>query len=389
MSDRSSYLLLFYGYFAFGVLLQVFPPLLGLITAEFGVSRQSAALTMTLFLAPLVVIGIPAGLAVDRWGVVRMGRLAFVPMLLGGALTAFAGSFPVLLLGRMVAGAGGCLLVVTLLKVIARDFAPERRGLALGIFAAGLPAGTGLAFNGPALLGHAVSWRGAALAATLVVASAAAVFALLSRSNATNGATGPAVRQGNPAGALRSGELWRLAATTTLGYMAILAFTTWAPTTLVGYAGVAPWVATLIASLLLVIDIPFAPFWGHVSDRARRRKPFVVGAFAIYFAGSLALPVVAVAPGLAIPGLLLVVPIMAIGCAMFFPTALAIPAEIVAPPLIGVAYGLFFAAQVLGMMLGPMLLGYVLDHGSALSAFRAVSAMALAGFLAALTLRSR
>lgn len=387
VTSRHTHFLLFYSYFAFGVLLQIFPPLLDTVGGEFGVSRQSAALVMTLFMAPLVLLAVPAGLVADRRGIAGSGRLAFLMMLLGGMLTAFAGSFQILLLGRVIAGAGGALLVIALLKTIAQTVPREQRGLALGVFAAGLPAGTGLAFNGLGPLGHALGWRSAALAATLIVGSAMVVFELLVRRDPTDvGGNALAV---NPALALRSAELWRLAAATAFGYMAILGFTTWAPTTLVGYAGVSPWVAAFIASLLLVIDIPFAPLWGSFSDRVGRRKPFIVAAFAIYSFGSLLVPFVAVAPGLAIPGLLAVIALMGIGCAMFFPAALAIPAEVVAPERAGAAYGLFFTAQVFGMMLGPVIVGYVLDLGSTAQAFLAVSAMALAGLLAALTLRSR
>lgn len=385
-TGRPTYFLLFYAYLAFGTLLQVFPPLLDRVIDEFGVSRQSTALVMTLFMAPVVLLAIPAGLLVDRHGVAGTGRLAFLLMLLGGAATALAGTFPALLLGRVISGAGGGLLVVVLFKVMAQTFSRAQYGLALGIFAAGLPAGTGLAFNGLGPLGQTLDWRAATLAATLVVGSALAVFELLVRRNApsTDGSTAV-----NPAQALQSRELWRLAATTALGYMAILAFTTWAPTTLVSYAGIPLWVATFIASLLLLIDIPFAPLWGRASDRAGRRKPFIVASFAIYLAGSLAVPFIAVTPVVAIPGLLAVITLMGIGCAMFFPTALAIPGEVVVPQLAGAAYGLFFTAQVSGMMLGPVLLGYVLDWGSTVHAFLAMSVMTLAGLLAALTLKSR
>lgn len=139
----------------------------------------------------------------------------------------------------------------------------------------------------------------------------------------------------NPAAALRSSELWRLAITTVFGYTAILGFTTWTPSALVGYAGIPLWVSTLIASLLLVIDVPFAPLWGGISDRVGRRKPFIVSAFAVFLIGSVVVPYVAVTPGLAVAGLVAVITVMGIGCAMFFPTALAIPAEVVPPEQAG------------------------------------------------------
>ena len=129
--------------------------------------------------------------------------------------------------------------------------------------------------------------------------------------------------------------------------------------------------------------------WGAVSDRLGRRKPFIVGGFTIYLIGSLVVPVVADAGALSVAGLLLTITGMGIGCAMSFPAALAIPAETVEPEQVGMAYALFFMAQVGGMLLGPVLIGAVLDLGSATGAFLAVSAITLAGVLVGLTLRGR
>ncbi len=74
---------------------------------------------------------------------------------------------------------------------------------------------------------------------------------------------------------------------------------------------------------------------------------------------------------------------------MFFPAALTIPAETVEPEQVGVAYAMFFMAQVAGMLLGPVLIGAVIDLSSAYGAYLGVSAITLAGLLASTTLRGR
>lgn len=51
-----------------------------------------------------------------------------------------------------------------------------------------------------------------------------------------------------------------------LDYAAIIAFATWAPTRIVDYDGLASQTAALVASVLLVIDVPFAPLWGRAAD---------------------------------------------------------------------------------------------------------------------------
>ncbi|MBI2615716.1 MAG: MFS transporter [Gemmatimonadetes bacterium] len=170
-----------------------------------------------------------------------------------------------------------------------------------------------------------------------------------------------------------------------LGYTAIIAFTTWAPSRLVAYGGLAPTTAALIASVLLVVDIPFAPLWGRVSDHFGRRKPFIVASFLVYGAGAFLVPPAA---RLGVLPLLLVVSAMGIGCAMFFPATLAIPQAIVPEALLGGAYGLFLTAQALGMTLGPLAVGVVFDHATIASGFFVIGGMAAAGLALSLRLNT-
>jgi len=382
LTRRQAHILLFCAYFGFGSLLQVFPPLLGSIQQEFAVDHRTASLVMTLYLAPFVLMAIPAGIAADRLGVMVTGRVGLLTMMLGTAITLAAPSLAVVLTGRVIAGAGSGFLLVAVLKVGTEVIPRAKLGLALGIFAAGLPAGTGVAFNLLRPLAQLGGWRVGLLSAGVLLLSTAAVFELLaSRWEQRKGLSV------DPRLALRSGELWRLSTVAVLGYAAILGFTTWAPTTLVGFARIPLWAASLIASMLLIIDIPFAPLWGAVSDRIGRRRPFVIAAFTVYLIGSLLVPWVAQTH--AVVPLVLVIAAMGIGCAMFFPAALTIPAETVTKERMGAAYGLFFTAQVAGMLAGPVLIGQLLDTGTPALAFFGVSAVTALGLAAAFTLRSR
>ena len=381
---RRVLMIVFLSYLAFGLLFQLFPPLLAVIGRQFQVNHSSASLVMTLFLAPILLIAFPAGALVSRYGVRLMGQLAFALLIAGTSVCIAAPTFAVLLLGRVISGVGGGLLVIALLTLITVSIPKAEWGLALGIFVAGLPAGTGLAFDLLAPLSTRLGWRGEMGIALLIVLG---TFLFFWRGIPPG--TRSAATPSHLGAVLRNGQLWRLALVTLLGYTAIIGFTTWAPTTLVGEAQVPLWVGTVLASILLVVDIPFAPLWGAVSDRLGRRKPFIVGGFTVYLIGSLVVPVVAHAGALSVPGLLLTITGMGIGCAMFFPAALAIPAETVEPEQIGMAYALFFMAQVGGMLLGPVLIGAVLDFGPATGAFVSVSALTLMGLLVGTTLRGR
>jgi predicted MFS family arabinose efflux permease len=275
-SLRQIFLILFYGYFVFGVLLQIYPPLLSELQSEFSIDNNTVSLVMTAFLAPIVVLAIPSGMAVDRWGPTVAIRVGLGTMLVGAAVTLLTSSWLLLLTGRLISGVGGALLLVALLKIATQLVPRDKLGLAFGLFAAGLPAGTVVAFNLLRPLDQLGGWRLVSFGAALLVLSAIFVFEFSGGRMLPRG--GASV---NVARVLKNGPLWRLAAVTVFGYAAIVGFTTWVPKILVDNIGTSAAVAAFIASVLLFIDIPLAPFWGAVSDRLRKRKVFILIAFAI------------------------------------------------------------------------------------------------------------
>jgi len=231
--------------------------------------------------------------------------------------------------------------VIALLRLLIERIPQAQRGLALGVFVAGLPAGTGIAFDVLAPLGAKLGWRAEMGIAFLLLLGVLLVFLRAVPRTPHRRVHAPRLLP-----VLYNEQLWRLSLVTLLGYTAIIGFTTWAPTTLVTIARVPLWLGVVIASVLLVIDIPFAPLWGAVSDRLGRRKPFIVGGFTIYLIGSLVVPAVASASDWRIAGLLITITGMGVGCAMFFPATLAIPVETVEPEQVGLTCALFFMAQV-------------------------------------------
>ncbi len=90
----------FLSYLAFGVLFQLFPPLLSALGKEFHVNHGAASLVMTLFLLPILVVAFPAGALVARYGVRRIGVWSFALLMAGALVSLVAPAFAVLLPGR-------------------------------------------------------------------------------------------------------------------------------------------------------------------------------------------------------------------------------------------------------------------------------------------------
>lgn len=374
------YLVAALAYASVGAVLQVLPPFFDELGREFEASRTLIGLSMTAFLAPVAGFSWLLGAMVDRHGPSRVGRWGFLLLLVGAAATAVAPSLGVLLAGRAVAGLGGGMVLVATLKLLAIRVPGARLGRAFGIFVAGLPVGTGIAFD---LLNRLPAWRlSAAVAGALVLPAGLAFMGLDGPATSTTTAR---TRHQDLAVLSAQPALLPLALLVLLGYAAIIAFTTWAPTRLVAYGGLASSTASLIASVLLVVDIPFAPLWGRVSDAVGRRKPFVVASFLVYGIGAFLVPIAARAGVLP---LVLVVTAMGIGCAMFFPATLALPQGMVGEEVLGAAYGAFLTAQALGMVLGPLFLGLVFDGAATPVGFFVIGGIAAVGFATSLRLET-
>jgi MFS family permease len=385
-------------YTAIGTAFQVLPPYTAAVGHAMGVSATVAGLGMPAFLLPVPLLAVPAGALCDRYGTRLLTRAGFAVLLASAALLAAVPGFGWLLGARAAGGVGTCLLMVGTLKMLGARVPAPRLGSALGVFVAGLPVGTVLAFDVIAPLAGGRAWRAAALGAAAAVAAA---FPIVTWAAADAPASRPApVRPARPRqprrarrrggrGVLASADLWWLVALTGTGYATIIAFTTWAPAHVAHYAGLTRQTSLVIASVLLAVDIPAAPAWGRLSDRLGRRKPFLVLAFAVYAAGAAGLPLVARMPGPRALWLALTVAIMGTGCAMFLPATLAVVPALVPAAGLGTGYGLVVAAQMTGMAAGPLAIGPVFAGPGTVAGLEAVAALAVIGVILGTRIRAR
>jgi MFS family permease len=206
-----------------------------------------AGLAMAAFLVPMALLSFPAGRLSDRRGPRAVSRAGFALLLMAALLTVIAPSFGIFLLARAVAGAGASLVIVGGLKLIGAQVPVSWLGTALGVFVAGLLVGTVLAFDVITPVVGDQQWRAGFLAAAIVVAACAARQEAALR---PLGPTGPSLAP-TYGKARITASLARLLALTVVGYAVILAFTTWAPVHVPGYAQLAAQTTVILASILL------------------------------------------------------------------------------------------------------------------------------------------
>jgi MFS family permease len=294
--------------------------------------------------------------------------------------TVLAGSFALLLVGRLILGIGGTLIITASPAAIAQWFRREELGKAMGIFAINMPFATIIAFPTASALMLAYGWR-FPFHISLGVSAVAAVFYFAVVK------TGPYVKREKPASmreAFRNREIWKVGIVWLFFNAAALSFTTWAPTLLGKYKGMPEIQSGFLASLFMWSAIFCVPVYGYLSDETGRRKLFAQIGFLLM---SLSFVALAFTSDLA-----LVASILALGitAAMIPPIVSTLSAEILGPSLAGIGFGINNTCANVGASLAQPFVGFLLGlpEPYMLSLF-VMAAFAAIGAVAAYTLKTK
>ncbi|MFE1800714.1 MFS transporter, partial [Streptomyces sp. NPDC059517] len=309
----------------------------------------------SLLVAVPVVVGslgrIPAGALTDRFG----GRVMFpivsaatvVPVLYLGL--AGHSSLTALLVGGFFLGVGGTAFAVGVPFVNAW-FPPARRGLALGVFGAGM-GGTAISALTTVKLVDAGEMSTPFLITAAVLGAYAVIAALLLRD--APGRTvpvEPAARR--RAAALRLPVTWQAAALYAVAFGGYVAFSVYLPTYLkTGYGLTQADAANRMAGFVL-LAVAMRPVGGWLSDRLGPAR-VLAGSLAVVVAGAVTQSFTpALAPVGTIAFLAMAAALGAGSGATFALVALLTPAD-----QVGSVTGLVGAAGGLGGFLPPLVMG--------------------------------
>ncbi len=153
-------------------------PALPRIGSTFAVGPVEWGLLIGAFLVGAGLFQVPAGLLARRHGARSLALGGAGLLAAAAAIGAFAPSFAVLLVSRVVAGAGAGLFFSPAIGLVASLYPPGERGVPVGGFSSAFSAGAALGIYGTALLVPLVDWR-AALALGAVGLGAVTLAALL------------------------------------------------------------------------------------------------------------------------------------------------------------------------------------------------------------------
>ena len=361
------------------------PPIMPVLMDALHLDLTRAGLLMSTVAVVGVILALPAGILVQRYGSRLIGVIALGCIAAGSAMGALSNSYGALLGSRVVEGIGISLIGVVAPATIALWFPPARQGAPMGIWSTWFPVGSVLMYLlAPILVDafgwQAVWWVGAGFALIIML-----VYGLLVR----NPGSHPSTKSSENVSldfrkALANRDIWLLGLAFTCFNLVMLAINTYYPTFLNEERGYPLGQAAFISSLGSLIIIGSAPLAGWISDRIGSRRLV----FSLPF---LALAILILLPfrvsGWHIPALI-VIQAMIIGA---IPTATfaAAPEIMHKTEWAGLGLAVILLGQYLGSLIGPVLFGGLVSNLGWVMAGNLMVPVCLLGFASAWMVRIR
>lgn len=354
------------------------PPIMPVLIQALGITIGRAGLLMSVYAFTGLLLALPAGLIFQRAGPWATGLLAGGSIVLGAGIGALSQDMTGLLIGRVIEGIGTSFMAVLAPAIIARRFAAEQRGTAMGVWSAWVPVGsTTMLVIAPALA-TAAGWRtlwwfGAAYAAVATSLYLASVGAASGPS--ASDPTGP--QSAGPTTVLRNRNIWLLAGAFGAFNAAVIGLGTYLPTFLSTQRGLELGSASLIAGLITFMTIFSAPAGGVLSDRiGSRKKPYLIG----LLAAIILLPSVGT---LHLPGLIALVALTGLVIGIIPTNIFAGAVEAAGDPEQGgAAMAVIMVGQNAGMLVGPLIYGALVEAAGWPAAFAGLAVLAALGLAA-------
>jgi predicted MFS family arabinose efflux permease len=329
-----------------------------LLSADLGFSLADIGILIGLYSVPGVALALPGGIIGQRFGDKKTVLAGLVLMIVGSLIMAFSSSWGGQISGRVVAGIGGVLISVLMMKMVTDYFTGKEISTAMAIFVNSWPIGIGISLLALPPIGVVY---GASVVYLAVAALIAVGMGLMAGSyNSLAVSTGTARSSGRLGlhaviALLSAGLIWALF---NAGFAMIFSF---GPSMLVerGWSITA---AGSAISVVLWLTALSAPLGGFLADRTARPDAIMVSSFlAIAMLLILVSRVEAIMPAVVALGIL---------CGLAVGPILSLPALVLEPGTRAIGMGVFASVSYLGLILGPALGGdYATWAGNAGAAF--------------------
>jgi nitrate/nitrite transporter NarK len=262
---------------------------LPLIRADLGLTFAQGGMLAAAGQITYAAMQIPSGWIADRFNpkrVFAIGLLGVNILALGFALLH---AYPLLLANQAVAGIFRALVFTPGMLLITRQFRPERRATAMGLYVAGgFSSNVLLNLVGPVLVGP-LGWRMLFAIFSVLGLVTVALFARLGDSVPRTG-TGPANIMANLRAALAHKVVWLAGVIQFVRYSVAFGVATWLPSFIHDEKGFSLRAAGLAVAIGAAITAPSNIVGGWLSDRLGRPLLVIGASLSVLAATLLILP---------------------------------------------------------------------------------------------------
>ena len=254
------------------------PPALPLLMNAFSLSVGRAGLLMSLFAVTGLILALPAGFFVQKLGYRITGLMAVGSLVVGAAMGAVSTGTGIILASRIIEGVGLSLMFVVAPAVIAIWFAADKRGTPMGIWATFVPLGSTLIFVLAPLLVARWNWQGLWWFGCIfsLVGWLLYYFFIKPVPVQSSGKSSAVPSEGmsllNLGLILRNRDLWLVSFVFFCFNYVFIAFLTWTPTFMNAHRGMSMVRASLLISVVSMSSIFSPPISGWISDKIGSRK---------------------------------------------------------------------------------------------------------------------
>ena len=260
-------------------------PILPTVTAELGISNALAGSLISAYFLSYVLLQIPAGQAVDRYGPRPVIGPAILLLSLAALWFAFISSYAEGFAARILIGVASGFIYVPAMRTVISWFPVTERGRGIGLYTSGGVTGATIALASMPVLTLGFGWRTGYALTTAMPFVATVVAALVLKSTATDSAkptinSDPDVRSGGRpslSAVFRNPYVVMSGVINFTVFGSLIGLSTWTYSYAVRELGVEPVVAGLLPSAISLGAGVAQVLIGFVSDRLGRRKPFLVG----------------------------------------------------------------------------------------------------------------
>jgi MFS family permease len=319
-------------------------PLLPTIIADLQITEATAGVALAVFQGVYALTQYPGGEYSDRWTRTTLIVPGLGLLVVGFAVLGVAGGLAGFLVAMVVVGLGKGLFAIPS-RALLSDLFVERRGRALGLYAAGTDLGGLLAAGLAVVVLTYATWRTPFLPVAVALAVLSGLFVLWTREGFRVGGTSlDAV--GTLRRLLASPEQRGTLVAFALFYFMVGGFINFFPTYLAQSKGFSEGVASAVFAVVFAVGLAVKPVAGGLSDRFSRRLIAVGGL------GVAAVALVGLVLADSLVSVVAAVGALALGYKTEFPLADAIimddaPAGDMGADL-GAARALFLGANALG-----------------------------------------